>query len=48
MINFNKFTIEQNLMDLEMKGAEFTWTNSQPNPIMCKLDFWTSREAAGL
>ncbi|XP_026405470.1 uncharacterized protein LOC113300482 [Papaver somniferum] len=38
MLNFNKFIVEHDLIDLPLKGARFTWSNGQSNPVMCRLD----------
>ncbi|XP_026405612.1 uncharacterized protein LOC113300621 [Papaver somniferum] len=38
MKNFNEFIIEHDLIDLPLKGARYTWSNGQTNPVMCRLD----------
>lgn len=38
MHKFNNFTETRGLIDMEMKRAEFTWTNNQHDPDLCKLD----------
>ncbi|XP_026438856.1 uncharacterized protein LOC113337381 [Papaver somniferum] len=38
MLKFNKFIVEHDLIDLPLKGARYTWSNGQSNPVMCRLD----------
>ncbi|XP_026431387.1 uncharacterized protein LOC113328521 [Papaver somniferum] len=38
MTQFNDFIEHHNLVDLPLKGARFTWSNGQSNPVMCRLD----------
>ncbi|XP_026459700.1 uncharacterized protein LOC113360403 [Papaver somniferum] len=38
MRKFNKFIVEHDLIDLPLKGARYTWSNGQSNPVMCRLD----------
>ncbi|XP_026451352.1 uncharacterized protein LOC113351613 [Papaver somniferum] len=38
MKGFASFIDEHDLIDLSLKGARYTWSNNQSNPIMCKLD----------
>ncbi|XP_026440567.1 uncharacterized protein LOC113339529 [Papaver somniferum] len=38
MENFSHFIDEHDLVDLPLKGARYTWSNHQVNPIMCRLD----------
>lgn len=38
MRKFNEFIVEHDLIDLPLKGARYTWSNGQANPIMCRLD----------
>ncbi|XP_026451679.1 uncharacterized protein LOC113352009 [Papaver somniferum] len=35
---FSKFIVEHDLIDLPLKGARYTWSNGQANPVMCRLD----------
>ncbi|XP_026431923.1 uncharacterized protein LOC113329172 [Papaver somniferum] len=38
MRKFNKFIVEHDIIDLPLKGARYTWSNGQSNPVMCRLD----------
>ncbi|XP_026429782.1 uncharacterized protein LOC113326232 [Papaver somniferum] len=38
MKKLNKFIVEHDLIDLPLKGARYTWSNGQTNPVMCRLD----------
>ncbi|XP_026450819.1 uncharacterized protein LOC113350934 [Papaver somniferum] len=38
MKKFKKFIVEHDLIDLPLKGDGYTWSNGQPNPVMCRLD----------
>lgn len=38
MGDFNEFSTEHNVLDLEIKGAEYTWSNRQPECVLCKLE----------
>lgn len=37
-MNCNRSILGHNIVDLEMKAAEFTLSNNQPNAILCNLD----------
>ncbi|XP_026444360.1 uncharacterized protein LOC113344647 [Papaver somniferum] len=38
MTQFNLFIDQHDLIDLPLKGARYTWSNGQANPVMCRLD----------
>lgn len=38
MKDFASFIEQHELVNLPLKGARYTWSNNQSNPVMCRLD----------
>ncbi|XP_026433507.1 uncharacterized protein LOC113330930 [Papaver somniferum] len=40
MKSFSSFIAQHELINLPLKGARYTWSNNQSNPVMCRLDIF--------
>jgi hypothetical protein len=40
MFTFNDIIRSQNLVDLHLHGATYTWSNMQMNPLLEQLDWF--------